>query len=245
MTTTPAADGEERRLRFVDAMPRPLLALFALVSLTALVVSVLALLRPPQAPVAVQDRRPPPRGTLSHDVRRVFPAPLPSQVERIEAPCPAVAGVVPQGGVAAVRRLEVALERICALTKGGVAPELGQAARGLAGATIRFADFRRTGVDSTLDYASRTIYLNVKLALSRTPVTHVAPILLHEGWHLEHGAEPVTAAQELSARRVEVAACRELIRRTDWPRWCRDAAALTDLPEARALDLLVAAGYER
>jgi len=235
---------EPSKLRFIDAMPRPLLVLFLVTGAVAVVAALVFIIHPPEfATVPVQDRRPPPKGALTHDAGRVVPAPVPSVLPSVSPPCSAVSTTILKVGPAGAVRLRQVLTDICRLAHGGVAPELTTAIGGLKGATIRFAVFQRAGVESTADFTGRTIWLNIKFSRSNVPVEQVAPVIVHEGWHLAHPRDAVTATQELGARRAEVAACRELISIDSWPRWCKDARALTDLPAARAIALLVSAGY--
>jgi hypothetical protein len=230
-------------LRLRDAMPRPLLITFAVVAVVAIAAAALVLLKPSTfESVPLGERRPPPRGTFSHDVGSVIPAPTPSVQSTLDPPCSAVAGARLIGGGDGVLRLRAALEQACRLEQG-VSPAMTRAVQALNRATIRFGFFTRTGVESTLDHATNTISLNLKFAQRKVLISHLVPVLLHEGVHLQNASESTTAVQELGARRIEVAACRQLIEIKRWPRWCHDARALTDLDEAQALALLRAAGY--
>jgi hypothetical protein len=235
---------DHSKLRFIDAMPRPLLILFLLAGVVAVVAALVFIIHPPEfSTVPVQDRRPPPRGVLTHDAGRIVPAPLPSVLPSVIPPCSALSTTVLKVGPAGAIRLREVLADVCRLAHGGVAPELTAAIGGLKGATIRFGIFQRAGVESTADFATKTIWVNIKFSRSNVPVEQVAPVIVHEGWHLAHPRDTVTATQEVGARRAEVAACRELISIDSWPRWCKDARALTELPAARAIALLVSAGY--
>ena len=240
----PQAD--HSKLRFIDSMPRPLLVVFVVAGVVAVVAALVFIIHPPQSQtIAIQDRRPPPRGTLSHDTGRLVPAPLPSPLSTLPPACPTFATTTLKVGPAGVVRLRGVLGDLCRLSHGGVPAELTTAIAGLKGATIRFAAFQRAGVESTADFATRTIWLNLKFSQSNMSIEQVAPVLAHEGWHLAHPGDAVTAEQELGARRAEVAACRELMSVDKWPRWCNDARTLTELPAARAIALLVSAGYPR
>jgi hypothetical protein len=246
MDEAPPPKPDNSKLRFIDAMPRPLLVVFALAGVAAVVSALVFIIHPPEsATIPVQDRRPPPRGTLSHDVGRLVPAPLPSVLPSLPPACSAFATTVLKVGPAGAVRLRGVLADVCRLSHGGVPAEVTTAIGGLKGATIRFAAFQRAGVESTTDFATRTIWLNLKFSQSNLPIEDVAPVIVHEGWHLAHPTDVVTAEQELGARRAEVDTCRELISAEKWPRWCNDARTLTDLPLARAIALLVSAGYPR
>jgi hypothetical protein len=246
MDEAPPPKPDNSKLRFIDAMPRPLLVVFALAGVAAVVAALVFIIHPPEsATIPVQDRRPPPHGTLSHDVGRLVPAPLPSVLPSLPPACSAFATTVLVVGPAGTVRLRGVLTDLCRLSQGGVPADLTTALGGLKGATIRFAAFQRAGVESTTDFATRTIWLNLKFSQSNLPLEEVAPVIVHEGWHLAYPTVAVTAEQELGARRAEVDACRELISADKWPRWCDDARTLTDLPVASAIALLVSAGYSR
>ena len=246
MDEAPPPKPDNSKLRFIDAMPRPLLVVFAVSGLAAVVAALVFIIHPPESPtIPVEQRRPPPRGTLSHDVGRLVPAPLPSVLPSLPPACSAFSTTVLKVGPAGAVRLRGVLNDLCRLSHGGVSADLTAALAGLKGATIRFAAFQRAGVESTADFATRTIWLNLKFSQSNQPLEDVAPVIVHEGWHLAHVGDAVTAEQELGARRAEVDTCRQLIASDKWPRWCNDARTLTDLPVARAIALLVSAGYRR
>src|SRR5579864_1957565 len=246
MDEAPPPKPDNSKLRFIDAMPRPLLIVFALAGVAAVVAALVFIIHPPEsATIPVQDRRPPPHGTLSHDVGKLVPAPLSSVIPTLPPACSAFSTTVLEVGPAGAARLRAVLSDLCRLSQGGVPAELTTAISGLKNATIRFAAFQRAGVESTVDFATRTVWLNLKFSESNLPIEQVAPVLVHEGWHLAHPRDAVTAEQELGARRAEVDTCRELIATDKWPRWCNDARTLTDLPVARAIALLVSAGYPR
>jgi len=246
MDEAPPPRKQPTKLRFIDSMPRAMLVTFVLAGLAAVVTAVVFIVAPPKSPaIPVEQRRPPPHGTLSHDTGRIYAAPLPPVVPTLAPACAAVATVKLEAGGAGVARLRSVLADLCRLSHGGVPTEIATAIGGLRGATIRFAGFQRAGVESTADFATRTIWLNLKFSQEAMDVEQVAPVVLHEGWHLAHAKDPVTAEQELDARAAEVAGCRQLIDINKWPRWCLDARALTELPVARAIALLVSAGYPR
>src|SRR5438270_10606017 len=187
MYETPPPKPDNSKLRFIDAMPRPLLVLFALAGVAAVVAALVFIIHPPEsATIPVQDRRPPPRGTLSHDVGRLVPAPLPSVLPSLSPACSAFSTTVLKVGPAGAVRLRAVLSDLCRLSHGGVPADLTTAIGGLKGATIRFAAFQRAGVESTADFATRTIWLNLKFSQSNLPLEEVAPVIAHEGWHLAY-----------------------------------------------------------
>jgi hypothetical protein len=232
--------------RLVDAMPRPLLILFVVLGVVALGGSIYLLLQPPErGEVPLGERRAPPAAPYSHDPVEVFTAPTPSSIPDTRAPCEEVAGVRAVGGVSFVRRMERVLQRACEVAGPGVPQVLADSVAGLAETELRIAEFTRTGLETTADRAERVIYVNLKFTRRETPLEDVLPPLLHDAWHLLSPDVEITASDELVARTVEVEACRAFINPDRWPRWCADAKALTDLPRADAIELLVSAGYAR
>jgi hypothetical protein len=234
-----------RDVRFLDSMPRPLLVSFLALAAGGIGLVLWIMLRPPEPPeLPLAERRSPPRGTFTHHVVRARPVDVPSPLPAFRPPCPEVAGVVVEGGPPAQERIGRVLRSLCRLVRPGLPAEAAEAVRALGRARIRFALFTRTGDQSTLDLATGRILLAV--ALSRTNVAPVviAPLLVHEGWHLARGG-PVTAAEEYGARVAELQACELLIEADRFPRGCRDAAAIVGLGEARAVELLVRAGFPR
>lgn len=242
-----------KTIRFVDSMPRPLLLVF-LVFAAAGIGLVVWLLTNPPAPraVALELRRSPPTGTFTHDVFHARLVDAPSPLPPFRPPCPAVAGLVIEGGAGAIERLGsrpdgfAAVQQLCPFARPDriVPPELQQAVRALAGARIRFALFTRTGDLSTADLSSRRILLAVALSRVNVDQRTIAPLLAHEGYHLAQGA-PVTAAQEFRARVAELAACRFILDARDFPRGCREADAIVRLGEERAVALFARAGFPR
>src|ERR1044072_9912898 len=92
MDEAPSAKPDNSKLRFIDAMPRPMLAVFAVAGIAAVVAALVFIINPPEsATIPVQERRPPPRGTVSNDVGKLAPAPLPSELPSLPPPCSAVA----------------------------------------------------------------------------------------------------------------------------------------------------------
>src|SRR5437879_8994562 len=139
MIEVPPSWRETLKPRFSDAMPRPLLVVFLVTGTVAVAAALVFIIHPPEfSTVPVQERRPPPRGTLTHDTGRIFPAPLPSAAPRVSALCSALSTTVLKVGVAGAVRLGAVLSDVCRLAHGGVAPELSTAIGGLKGATIRF-----------------------------------------------------------------------------------------------------------
>lgn len=242
----PASTGSKQpiHLPLRRAMPAPLLIMFALFAFVALGTAVWLLLKPNVlATVQVEERRPAPDNGYTHGVGEVAPAPTSSITGAPAPPCAAVAGTQLEMSGDGFLRMRDALTRLCRLSDGGVSRELSMAIDGLSDATIRFAQFEIGGVEAT--GSEGTILLNLRFARRGTPIEELLPPLLHESYHLATGANRPTALQELAARRAELDACKELIARDAWPRWCADAEELTGLPEAEAIDRLEAVGFAR
>ena len=246
MTDAPGETVTPPKLRFRDSMPKPLMAVFAVVAVGAVVLALWLVLSPPSNPTQpLAQRLLPPAGAFAHDVGRIVPAPIPSPAPTPGSVCSPLGRLRIEAGAAGQERLAGAVRALCALGQGGVPIDLQIAVRGLDGATIRFAAFDRTGEEATADLATDVIYVNVRFARANTPTILVAPVLVHEGWHLANRRGAVNAIQEFSARVAELDACKQLIDRDKWIRDCEDAAQIVGLGEARAVDLLVAAGYAR
>jgi hypothetical protein len=230
-------------VRFVDSMPRPLIVTFLAFAALGIGLVVWVFVHPPSAKqVALQLRRSPPGAGYSHDALRVIPVSIPTPLPEHTAPS-CVKGVVVEGGIHAQERIDRVLRPLCELAKkAGASSQLTDSIHALARARIRFARFTRTGDLSTTQLAERRILLAVALSRTNLPVGIIAPLLVHEGFHILTGA-PVTAAREFQAREVEYEACRNLFDRDHFPRGCDDAQAMVRLGEARAVELLVRAGY--
>lgn len=242
-----------KTIRFVDSMPRPLLLVFLVFAAAGIGLVVWLLTNPPTPrAVALELRRSPPSLGYTHDVVRTRPLGIPSPLPSFRPPCPAVAGLVIEGGEGAVERLgsrpdgRAAVQQLCPFAKSDpiVPLELQQAVRALAGARMRFALFTRTGDLSTTNLPEHRILLAVALSRVNVDPRTIAPLLAHEGYHLAHGS-PVTASQEFRARVAELAACRLIVDADEFPRWCREADAIIRLGEGRAVALLVRAGFPK
>src|ERR1043166_3246909 len=95
MDEAPPPKPDNSKLRFIDAMPRPLMIVFAVAGVVAVVAALVFIINPPEsATIPVQQRRPPPRGTLSHDVGRLIPAPVPSVLPSPQPACSAFSSTV-------------------------------------------------------------------------------------------------------------------------------------------------------
>jgi hypothetical protein len=171
---------------------------------------------------------------------------IPSLIPTFIPRCTAFRGLVVEGGAAADDRINRVLDGMCQLAgpAAKTQPELAQAIRALTTARIRFALFTRTGDLSTADLSARRILLAKILARTTAPAGPIAPLLIHEAYHLSQGL-PVTASQEFHARVAEFAACTALFDEAHYPRGCEDARAVVRLGEARAVELFVRAGYLR
>ena len=237
-----------RGIKFRESMPKPLLIAFLGTAAVAVGLVVWLLLSPPVPKnLDLASRRSPPAGAFSHNVVRAVPVDIPTPLPAFDPPCDAVRGIVIEGGEAAQGRIASVLGTFLCRIVGDETqpPEVKQAIRALSDAKVRFAILTRTGEQSTTDLNAKRIMINVDLARTSVDPTLIAPLLVHEGWHLSTGA-PVTAAQEFGARVAEVQACRVVYRNSEEPsRGCVDAQAIVTLGETRAIELLARAGFPR
>ncbi|HVL90042.1 MAG TPA: hypothetical protein VM841_07395 [Actinomycetota bacterium] len=231
-------------LPFRKAMHPALLAAFAVVALTGIVLTVVMLINPPATEIAIAERRSPPSKTLSHDVGQIVLAPIPEDLPVTRAPCRAVEGVVIEGGEPAHVRLGGVLQRLCPHAAGE--SDVARSIRALSEARLRFAVFQRSGDFSTLSSADPVrILINIRFAQRDVSAALIGPLLVHEGFHLLHPDEPLTAELEFRAREAELQACRLLIDIEAWDRGCTDAQRLVEFGRERAIQQLVAAGFPR
>lgn len=230
-------------LPFRQAMPRGVLIAFAVVALVTLAVVVAVMVNPPAPRIAIAERRSPPGPSLSHDVGSIILAPVPEVLPATDPRCDVFDGIVIEGGEPAHARLGGVLERLCTFADD---PAIAPSLRALAGARLRFAVFARTGDTSTLSVAQpRRVLINVRFARRDASAAWIAPLLVHEGFHLLHAGKPMTAALEFEARQAEVRTCRLLIEVEAWPRGCSDAEQLVRFGREAAVDQLVRAGFPR
>ena len=189
------------------------------------------------------ERRSPPLATgQSHFVGRVV---LPSAPVR-DVDCGVIQGLRVQGGADTGPLLEEALRGLCRRVAAveGYGVELAERMRALAArrAVISFANFGRTGeLTTTLPGDPPRILLNDAFLRGGGRFKgFLLPELAHELWHA--GSAEVTAADELTARKVELAAC-ALIPAQESFRGCTDAKRIVADGEADALAGLRGAGY--
>ena len=231
-------------VRFIDSMPRPLIVIFLVFAAVGIGLVVWVFVDPPSAKqVALELRRSPPGAGYSHNAVRIRPVAAPPSPAAFAFPA-CVRGVVVEGGAAAQERIDRVLKPLCDLaTKPTTSQTLTDSIHALGRAKIRFALFTRTGDLSTAEIAAGRILLAIALSRTNVPAGVIAPLLVHEAYHILAGT-PVTAAGEFQARTIEYEACRDLFPDRDtWPRGCDDAQAMVRLGEARAVDLLLRAGY--
>jgi len=231
---------------FLRSMPRPLIVVFLAFAVAGIGLVVWLMFRPPSfSNVALELRRSPPKDSLSHNVVGYHLVDVPSPLPATHAPCAAVRGVVIEGGPPAQARLGGVLKSLCGLADDPDVPaDVKDSIHALARAKLRFALFKRTGDQTTLDFSTGRILIAIELARTNVAPVIIAPLLVHEGWHLVHG-EPVTATQEFGAREAELGTCRQLIDVDHFPRGCRDALALVQWGEERAVSALERAGFPR
>jgi hypothetical protein len=232
-------------VRFIDSMPRPLIVVFLAFAAAGVGLIVWVLFHPPSPKqVALELRRSPPGAGYSHNAVRVRPIAVPTPLPAFAFPA-CVRGIVVEGGSPAQERLDRVLRPLCDLAKKtGTSMTLTDSIHALDRAKIRFALFTRTGDLSTTELAEHRILIAIALSRTNVPAGVIAPLLVHEAYHILVGG-PVTAANEFQARSVEYEACKNLFDPDHFPRGCDDARAMVRLGEARAEELLVRAGYPR
>ncbi|HWL35968.1 MAG TPA: hypothetical protein VNQ77_07220 [Frankiaceae bacterium] len=187
-------------------------------------------------------RSPPMAGEQSHHVGRVV---LPDAPVR-DVECGAISGLKVQGGAETGDLLAEALRGLCrrvaAVDTYGV--ELAERMKRLAeqGAVVSFANFGRTGeLTTTLPGTPPRILLNDAFIRGGGQFKgFLLPELAHELWHA--GSVDVTAEDELTARKVELAAC-ALTPSSEAFRGCTDAKRIVAEGDEKALAGLREAGY--
>ncbi len=187
-------------------------------------------------------RSPPLAGEQAHQVGWVGLPTAPIQ----PVACGAVTGLRVQGGTDAGGLLSAALGGLCKRLSamGSYGPRLADRIVVLAnaGAIVSFANFGRTGEFTTTlpGPPPRVLLSDAFLRGGGQFKGFLIPELAHELWH--GGSVDVTAEDELTARKVELAACR-LIPTSAAFRGCTDAQHVVDAGDAAALAGLRAVGY--
>jgi hypothetical protein len=201
-----------------------------------------------QADVPLGGRRSAPAGQLSHGVGELRVPALDARnqalVVRRHPGCPRLAGATLAGTPGEVGLLERAAELTCALRS---TPGVERARNGLSGARamVAFAEFQRTGNESTTRFGADgpLVLVNGRFSQRNSLPERIATLLVHEGAHLADGAPP-TAQHELAADRAQLGACQLLFPdRDNWNVSCQDAQDLLALGEVGALGELRRAGY--
>ncbi|HVF06604.1 MAG TPA: hypothetical protein VNA20_17335 [Frankiaceae bacterium] len=191
----------------------------------------------------IYERRSPPMAAeQSHHVGR---AGLPDAPLR-EVPCGAIRGLRVQGGADTGDLLAEALTGLCRRVAGvgtyGV--ELAERIERLAEqrAIVSFANFGRTGeLTTTLPGPPPRVLLNDAFLRGGGQFKgFLLPELAHELWHA--GQAEITAEDELTARKVELAAC-AMVPSSEAFRGCTDARRVVEAGDDAALRGLRAAGY--
>ncbi len=182
---------------------------------------------PDEVPVAT--RRPPPANGLTNDVGKYAVG----QTEPVvyEDACPLLEGIRIAGTEADQQGLRLGLAALCNTSLPPVISDRIQLFASSGGA-VRFAQFERTGVDSTVRGERGTKEILVNAKLQRTDPLWIAPIVAHDAVLL--GNAPATAAAALEARRAEDLVCDRLLSGRRESRGCEDAEALLALPDPQA-----------
>lgn len=217
-------------------LPRWFVLLAIAAVLAAAITGVVALVGFGPDEVAVEARRPPPAGALTHDVGgfRVGDA----EPEAYEAPCAALVGVRVAGSASDRTLLRQAIAALCNTPLPADA-EAALASFATAEGTVRFAVFEATGVDSAgEDAAPPRILVNARFVQIARP-RWIAPLVAHDAVVL--AGDPGSAETALRAREVEAEVCRTLLGTEESGRSCADADAVLALPDPLAA--LRAVGY--
>lgn len=206
----------------------------------AIVVFVLAFTLFTPEEVAPAEQRPAPAGAFAHDVgatQTTTEADAGYEVETVEA-CPALDGIQVAGTPAQRADLRRSVAATCNALPGGDADDALAALAG-ADAILRYAEFQRTGVDSTLwlDGSVPEVLVNARFSVSDEIL--VAPLIVHDAVVFAGGVGEAEVA--LAARRAEAQTCARVLGAREPSAGCSAAAALIDDPGA--LDALRAVGY--
>lgn len=214
-------------------------------SVAIVVVLVLAVVRMARPDQPVEQRRTPSSAAASHDVGAVV------FQDRIVEPvsCGPVTGVSVAGATQANVDLlrEVFTEAICPKLRTTALDAVDADARLVAAAgqqaVIGFAQFERTGEDSTTLTDPTRIAINARFSIrGKTFKGYLAAVLMHELMHA--GSDlPVTAEDEFVARSAEYAMCQAVLPNEVLGRSCGDAETVVRWGRETAVARLRAAGY--
>ncbi|MEP7054275.1 MAG: hypothetical protein ABI912_03420 [Actinomycetota bacterium] len=224
-------------------LPRWFVAGIALTSVLVVVVLGYAITVLARSPQPVTQRRTPSSAGLSHDVGKFE---FRAEVRR-PVPCGAVNGLAVAGATQAdADLLAEVVAGICKNIRTVDAPaEERVVAAARLGATIGFAQFERTGEDSTTVVGNPLrVAINTRFS-SRGGLFkgYLAGVVLHELMHAGGPPLPVTAEEEYAARSAENQLCGIVLPNTALGRSCADARAIVDLGRDEALRRFRAAGY--
>lgn len=226
------------------ALPRWFLAGLVLASIAIVGVLgyafVVLMARDPQP---VVERRTPSAEGLSHDVgdfqfRDVVQQPV---------QCGAVPGLRVSGATQEdADLLADVVAGVCKNIRTVAAPaEDRVVAAARAGTVISFAQFERTGEDSTSIAGSQPrIAVNARFSVrGKSFKGYLAGVVIHELMHSGGPAGPVTADEEFLARSLEHELCTIVLPTSEIGRSCADAKAIVALGRDAAIAKLIAAGY--
>lgn len=205
-----------------------------LLSLVAVGMTVFALTRraaPPAEVFPAAERRTPGTALVTHD-RGETQLATDTSVSQPVTCAPEVRLVGDEGGRSTLQR---AFGVLCAQLEADDDGSLGQVADGLArldeaAGIARVAQAVATGVDSSARIEDGVPVVEIAPKFQFESGRRAAPLLAHELFHLGSGTwpgEPVDAAHELAAMRVQDEVCRALrVPEDERPRGCQDAAEL-------------------
>lgn len=213
----------------------------ASVAIVATLGSALSLLARDTQPV--DERRTPSVEGLSHDVGKFE---FRAEVRRPVA-CGAVNGLQVSGATAEdVDLLADVVGGVCKNIRLLDPPAEARAvAAAERGTVIGFAQFERTGEDSTTIAGDPPrIAVNTRFSnRGRLFKGYLAAVVAHELFHAGAAATTVTADDEFLARSAENQLCGIVLPNTEIGRSCSDAKAIVDLGHDEAVARLRAAGY--
>lgn len=247
--TSPAGDvrvGQGRRptvRRPWPQLPRWFLAGLAAATIGVVVLLGYAIALLARDPQPVAERRTPSTAGASHDVGKFE---FRSQFQQA-VPCGAVSGLQVAGATQDdVALLADVVGGICKNIRAVAAPaeeRVVQAAR--RGAVLGFAQFERTGEDSTTVAGTPPrVAVNARFSVrGKLFKGYLAGVVLHELMHAGAPPGPITADAEFAARAAEDQLCGIVLPNEELGRSCGDARSIVALGRDEAIQQLREAGY--
>lgn len=227
-------------------LPRWFIGGVAIVSVAILAVLVYSVTLLTRAPQPVTQRRTPSRTGVSHDVGKYE---FRAAVQRPVA-CGAAKGLQVAGATEAdAALLAEVVTGVCKNIRTIAAPaEDRVVAAAQQGAVIGFAQFERTGEDSTtISGTPPRVAINTRFSVAGKAFKgYLAGVVVHELMHTGASvgtSSPVTADEEFLARSAENQLCGIVLPNSEIGRSCGDARTIVTLGRDEAVKRLRAAGY--